>query len=305
MKEYLLLQYYMTNRKLRDAGILPMVAYLLIALTFSILSYYLFQQSIYAHYIYTLLALAFLYPLSETKRCEFLNICFGDKLYKSIRMVENAILVLPFTVVLFLNSQYILAAVLLSLALLMAFNTYNTILQFTIPTPFGSKPYEFALGFRNTFYVCVITYCLAVVSVIVGNFNLGVFALLLLFAVTLGYYSTPEPEYYVWQHSHTPKGFLLMKYSTAIKQATLLTLPVLLILCIAYYSNIQYILMFQLLGYIYLGTNIAAKYAVYPNQMNIPQGIILALGFCFPPALIIVLPYFISRAMSRLQPLLK
>lgn len=305
MKEYLLLQCRMNNRKLRDAGLPPIVGYMLMLAAFIGLSYYLFIKSNYATYIYPFLALTLLSPLSETKRNEFIKTCFGDKRYRQIRIVENLIIVLPFVAFILYKQAFIVAAVVPVFAALMALNTYKSSLQFTTPTPFGSKPYEFTVGFRNTLAFIVIAYILAIIAVVVGNFNLGIFALLAIFAISLSYYGTPEDEYYVWQHSYTPQGFLWMKYKTAIQYVTVLSFPALTILGIAYYTHIHYILLFQLLGYAYIACMIAAKYSAYPSEMNIPQAVLLAISFCFPPALLIVLPYFLSRALQRLQPILK
>ncbi|MBS1613925.1 MAG: ABC transporter permease, partial [Bacteroidetes bacterium] len=187
----------------------------------------------------------------------------------------------------------------------LALNTYSSSLLYTIPTPFGRKPFEFAVGFRSTFALFIIAYAIAGIAAVVVNFNLGIFALLMVFAITLSYYGAPEDEYYVWQHSYSPKAFLFMKYKTAVQYATLLSLPALAILCIVFYTDIHYILLFQLLGYVYIACMIAAKYSAYPSEMNVPQAVLLASAICFPPVLLIVFPYFLSRAMQRLQPILK
>ena len=305
MKEYLLLQCRMNNRKLRDAGLPPVLGYVLIVAAFVGLSYYLFSKSQYAQYIYPLLALTLLSPLAETRRCEFLKTTFGDAQYRQLRILENLILVLPFVLFLLYKQVFLLAGVLPVAAALLALNTYSSSLQYTIPTPFGRKPFEFAVGFRGTFFLYIIAYGLAGIAAAVGNFNLGIFALLMVFAITLSYYSTPEDEYYVWQHSYSPKAFLFMKYKTAVQYATLLSLPALAILGIAFYTDIHYILLFQILGYAYIACMIAAKYSAYPNEMNVPQAVLLAFAICFPPVLLIVFPYFLSRAMQRLQPILK
>lgn len=295
----------MNKRKLRDAGMPPVLGYVLILAAFVGLSYYLFSKSQYAQYIYPLLALTLLSPLAETRRCEFLKTIFGDAQYRQLRIIENLLIALPFVLFLLYKQAFLMAGVLPVATSLLALNTYSSSVQYTIPTPFGRKPFEFAVGFRGTFFLYIIAYGLAGVAAAVGNFNLGIFALLMVFAITLSYYGTPEDEYYVWQHSYSPKAFLFMKYKTAVQYATLLSVPALAILCIAFYTNIHYILLFQLLGYAYIACMIAAKYSAYPNEMNVPQAVLLAIGFCFPPALLIVFPYFLSRALQRLQPILK
>lgn len=305
MKEYLQLQFTMANRTLRDAGIHPVLGYVVLVALFTGVSFYLFQKSAYAPYVYVLIAVSLISRLSETRRNEFLEVCFGDKRYRLIRVAENLIVALPFMAFLCYRQQWLMLGLLPLLAALLALFNLNGQAQYTIPTPFGHKPFEFTVGFRNTFFLFIIAYGLTAIAVIVNNYNLGIFALLLAFAVMLSYYSMPEHEYYVWSYSYTPQQFLFSKFRTAMLYSTILTAPMLITLCLAYYSNAHYVLLFQLLGYAYIACMIAAKYSVYPNELNVPQAVLLALSFVFPPALIIVLPYFLSRSIARLQPLLK
>ncbi|MBS1611989.1 MAG: ABC transporter permease, partial [Bacteroidetes bacterium] len=122
MKEYLLLQCRMNNRKLRDAGLPPVLGYVLIVAAFVGLSYYLFSKSQYAQYIYPLLALTLLSPLAETKRCEFLKTTFGDAQYSKLRIAENLILVFPFVAFLLYKQALLVAGVLPVVAALLALN---------------------------------------------------------------------------------------------------------------------------------------------------------------------------------------
>lgn len=305
MKEYLLLQLRLISRRINDAGVSPVMGVTILSALFIGLSYLLFTKSSHAPYIYPFIALSFLLPLSNVKRNEFLQVCYGDKPHRRLRLAENLLITLPFVLFLLFKAQLIGIILILPVAIAAAFIKTSTVTAITIPTPFGKIPYEFAVGFRNTLLIVPVVYALAIIAVVVGNFNLGVFALLLLFAITLTYYQFADYEYYVWTHSMKPAQFLLHKIKTAIGYATIPALPVVVLLCIFFTANVGYILLFMLAGYVYLCCMIAARYSAYPNEINLPEGILLAISIGLPPALIAILPYFINRSLKRLSAVLK
>ena len=98
MKAYFELQYKMTNRRFKDTGFAPWLAYIILTLGFVALSIYLFAKTEFAQYAYMLAALTLIGKLSETQRTEFLKICFGDTKLKKIRVAENFICALPFLI---------------------------------------------------------------------------------------------------------------------------------------------------------------------------------------------------------------
>ena len=206
----------MTNRKFKDAGFSPLLAYILLTALFVALSITLFQKTAFAQYFYFLLALNLIGNLSDTRRAEFLKITFGDIQLKKIRITENLICSIPFLVFLLYKQLFISAGLLLVMVTILALVNFRTTFNFTIWTPFSKRPFEFTAGFRNTFYIFFSAYVLTIIAVLVNNFNLGVFAMLLVFATTLSYYSKPENEYFVWIHDLKPTVFLLSKIKTAL-----------------------------------------------------------------------------------------
>ncbi|MDR0970750.1 MAG: hypothetical protein LBM67_09470 [Lentimicrobiaceae bacterium] len=148
-------------------------------------------------------------------------------------------------------------------------------------------------------------YALTIIAVSVNNFNLGVFAMLLVFATTLSYYSKPENEYYVWIYNLKPKDFLFSKIKTAMLFSSLLALPIAIALSILYYQNMGLLLLFFLVGWVFLICMIVAKYSAYPDEINMMQGVLLALCLWFPPILIVLIPYLFKQSENRLSSLLK
>ena len=199
----------MTNRKLKDFGIVPMLGYLLILAAFTGLSIYLFNKTEFAEYAYILISLALTAKLSENGRNDFLKLCFNNKQYKLIRIAENFTVTFPFLIFLLYKQSFVGSGILVVISLLLGLSSFKTSLNFTIPTPFYKNPFEFTVGFRNTFFIFPIAYILTFIAISVDNFNLGIFSLLLIFIVVISFYPKPENEYFVWSYALTAKNLLL------------------------------------------------------------------------------------------------
>ncbi|MFA9392032.1 MAG: hypothetical protein ACERKD_19640 [Prolixibacteraceae bacterium] len=294
----------MNRRRLSDFGLPPVLGFLLFLIGFVGLSIFLFSKSDFAAYLYILMALSFVSKLSEPKRTDFLKVCFKGKGFLKLRLIENLLVVFPFIAFVVFKQLYMFALVILAIALLMALVNINATFSYTIPTLFRKKPFEFTVGFRTTFYLFFFAYLLTFMAIWVGNFNLGVFSLLLVFIIVLSFYSKLEHEYYVWSFSDTALGFLFGKIKTALVYSTFLSAPILIAMGIFFRSESGMLIIFQLLAYVYLLTFILAKYSSYPNEMNLPQGIIMGLCLLFPPLLMVVIPYFYVQSIHRLNEIL-
>lgn len=225
-------------------------------------------------------------------------------LFKRLRVLENLIVCIPFVFILVYKSNFIEASILFLLSIILVLVSFQTNLNFTIPTPFSKRPFEFLVGFRKTFFIFPIAYALTVIAINVDNLNLGVFSMLLIFLTTLSFYTKPENEYYVWIHAETPKSFLKNKIIVATKFVALLVSPILFSLLIFYLTDFGMILLFFLIGLLFLWTIILAKYSAYPDEMNLPEGIIIALSIFFPPILLIIIPFFYGKSINRLKSIL-
>ena len=305
MKTYFQLQYRMINRKLTDFGVHPILGYILLLLGFIGLSAYLFYKTEFAEYIYAFTAYAVLAQLSDPKRNEFLRTCFPKRTYLKIRLIENVFMAAPFIAFLAFQFLFIPALITAGMAILLTFLNFTTQFNTAIPTPFHKRPFEFIVGFRTSFYLIGFAYLLAVIAASVGNFNLGVFSLAFVFMVSLSFYGNPEQEYFVWIYSLSPKMFLLKKIKTAIVCASLLSLPILAILGVCFFDNYLILIAFQLLGYFALTTMILAKYAAYPDTINVPQVSFMVLAIQLPIFLILVIPFFFLQSVKRLNHILE
>ena len=304
MKEYFQLQVKILNRRMIDFGLPVLIGYAILPVVFVLLSNYLFEKTEFANYVYGLFALIFISKLSEPKRNDFLKSIFNTYNYKKLRIVENIIYCLPFTLFLIYKKQFMFSITLnLFVICTMLFN-FSTNLNAVIPTPFGKKPFEFTAGFRKSFYIFLIAYFLTYISVSVGNFNLGIFSMLLIGIICFSYYSKIENDYFVWNYNLSPKEFLIEKTKTCLLFFTFLILPIIITLGFSFISQIDILIVFILLCYAYLITIIFAKYSSFPNDMSISQGILIGLSLVFPPILILFIPLFYSQSIKKLNTIL-
>ncbi len=305
MRYYFRLQFKLLNRHLNDFGIQPLLGYFLLIILFTGLSVLLFLKTELAEYIYAAVAVGFIFRLSETGRNRFLKTCFNAYDYYQIRILENLIVVLPFAIFLAYESSFLTSILLIPVAIMLVFFNFSQALNITIPTPFSKRPFEFTAGFRNTFYMILFAYFLAIMAVTSGNFNLGIFALILVFILCISYYQNPENEYFVWIFSRSPQGFLTHKIRVALLFSSLLCLPVAAILSVFFSENIVAIAGFLFLGYLYLIAVILAKYSIFPDKINLPQILVIAFSVSFPPLLLGLIPFFYIKSVNRLKEILE
>ena len=301
MKEYFKLQYRILNRKMNDVGLSPILGYLLTIIGFYGISIYLFSKTEFAEYFYGLISISFLPKLSEKKRNDFLKTAFSISNYSKLRIMENLIIVFPFLIFLLYQQSFLVTIILLFISPLMFILNFDNNFNFTIPTPFSKKPFEFPVGFRNTFFLFPFAYFLAYQSILADNFNLGIASMLLITVVVMSYYSKPENEYFIWSFNLTSKDFLIKKIMIGFLFFSFLILPVILSLIIFYPNETLTLLAFILLSYTYIITIILAKYSTYPNEINLPEGILLGISIIFPPLLLGIIPFFYTKSIKQLN----
>lgn len=295
----------MLNRHLKAFGVIPILGYFLAVFIFILGSLYLFSKTEYAAYIYVFFAISPLTLLSETKRNDFLKSCFADKDYWRIRIVENLVIVTPFLLFLVFKNEWLITFGLALIAGLTARFHFNNQLNYTIPTPFYKYPFEFTVGFRTAFGMIFFAYFLAVMGISVGNFNLGVFSLLVIFLTSFSFYAEPESQFYVWIFSNKALSFLLEKIRVGLTYSTVLIAPILVSLGYFFPDKINFLLITLGLGYIYLLVIILAKYAAFPRAMNLPETLFIIGSVFFPPFLLFVIPFFYRRSIKNLNTVLE
>ncbi|MBK8586986.1 MAG: ABC transporter permease [Bacteroidetes bacterium] len=295
----------MANRRLSDLGVNPAVGYILGIATFILISEVLFTKTEFAKYLVILTGLGLIIQSSEIKRTEFLKIVFGNKRSRKIRVIENLFISLPFTILLMFHMAFIESFLLILSSLVVSNLTLNNTGNYTIPTPFSKMPFEFTVGFRNTFFIFPIAFILTIIAISVNNLNIGIFSMLLVFLTSLSFYVKPENEYFVWVYSVTPAKFIYEKLKIATLYISIPVSPIAISLFLFYPENSAMILIFLSAGFAFLWTMILIKYSAYPNEMNLLEGILIALCINFPPLLLAVIPFFYFKSINKLNALLK
>ena len=305
MREYFKLQYRMLNRKMDEIGFSPIFGYVLAIIGFYGISVYLFSKTEFAEYFYGLISISFISKLSEKRRNDFLKTIFPISNYRKLRIIENLIFAFPFLAFLLFKQSFMVAIILFFISILISILNFNYNFSFTIPTPFNKKPFEFPVGFRKTFYIFPLAYFLTYQSILVGNFNLGVASMLLIAVVILSYYSKPENEFYIWSFNLSARDFLINKIKTGLLYFTFLSFPILISLIGFFPNETSTLIVFLLLGYVYITTIILAKYSAYPNEMNLPEGMLIGISLMFPPILLGIIPFFYTKSIKQLKPILE
>lgn len=301
MKDYFNLQFVMINRKIREAGFNPVFGYLLGIVAFVLLAEYVFHKTAFARHLVVLSCLGLQLRLSTKNRTDFLLSTFGDNKKTKIRVLENLIVCTPFVALLVYKNALLEGCILLVLSVILAAFSHQTNFNVSIPTPFSKKPFEFSTGFRKSFFIFPFIYTLTVIAINVDNLNLGIFSMLFVFLTSLSYYVKPEQDYFVWIHAESPGKFLRTKILIATKNAVLLASPVLISLLLFYPAEFELILLFLLIGSLFLWTIILAKYAAFPDEINLSQGIIMAFTLSFPPLILATIPFFYNKAINNLK----
>ncbi len=305
MKYYFKLQYKRLYRIIDSTGFNPLIGVFIGFSIFIFASNLLFDKVENAKIIYPILSLFFFGKLSGKKRNDFLKNIFNNFKYKKLRLIENLILAIPFFVFMLFKNIYINSVIFIFIAL--AISQFNNIasLSFVIPTPFHRKPFEFIVGFRNTFWLFPISYFITYMAITVQNFNLALFSLIIVLLTPLSFYTKPEPPFFVWIHSSNPSEFLYRKIKTAIIFSLALGFPIIISLLIFFPSNnYDIIATISILALFILVTAILGKYSFYPSETPI-QLLLLISCIGFPPLIIFVLPYFYFKSNQNLKKLLK
>ena len=304
IKAYFHLQYTMANRKLREMGFTPIVAYLLVMGLFLAGSFALFAKIDYAQYLYIIFPLPFFSGLSNWQRNDFLEINFLERQYKIVRLIENSLVAFPFALFFCWKQCFLFLIALFVISTLYSRLKIKDFQRFVLPTPFSKHPFEFSVGFRNTFYLFPIAYYVTLMAILHDNFNLGMIALAFMFIIVCSFYFRADNIYYVWNFNVSPARFLQHKIQKALLYTFLLCVPILLVLSTFYWANSWILWIVFLLGCLFLTTVIFAKYASFPDDIGIGETLLLMVSVFFPPLLFVMIFYFKNKAIEKLNAVL-
>ncbi len=302
MKNYFHLRYKMICRSMKDNGLNPIVGFIISIVLFIAISKLIFYkvEEVYAGYIYGLLAMFFILKQGESNKCEFVKYCYNKPRYSAIRIIENLITAIPFTLFLIYKMQLIVMAVVILLSIILAFLPYRGVYSLVIPTPFGGKPFEFCVKFRTTFFLFPCIYYMAVMSPLHDNFALGCVSLALIYLILQSYYDKQENDFYIWTSNSSPHRFLFNKFCIAWLYGFIVASPIFTIMALSYPSKILITCLIVLIGSLYVSAMICAKYCYFTDKhSDIAKSIIYTIVMIVPP--IITLPILFFTAIDKLK----
>jgi hypothetical protein len=302
MKYYFLLQFKRLKREIKSFGLDPHAGIAVFFISFILISISLFKKIQAAPYIYSFLSLGIVFSLSNESRNQFLRSIFFKRKFQSVRMIENFLCVLPFSIFLLTKREFVLAMTLLMAAFLLSlYNRIGFRKKNSIPSPFSKKPFEFTTGFRSLYWMLAIIYGVCGLSVYYHNPNLGIVSLLSVFFLCMSFYSHLDPVFYVWIHAKSPQNFLKEKIRTAVYYSIYLAGPVFFILIFFNPRQFYLVLITAVVGWGYITLSVLSVYVNYPVRMRVSHYFFLYAGIFFPPALLFVIPVFYVQATQKLK----
>lgn len=306
MRHYFKLQFKILQRILLEIGLPLWLLYLILPFSFFLGSYFLFElvHFKYLAFAYALLPFFPIIRLQNIDRQNFLKNLYSRNQYLKIRISENILIALPFLIILLFKQEYLASLICLSLTFVLTTVTINQSLDKALTTPFYKSPFEFIAGFRKSIILFPLVYAILIIGIIKDNFNLSLSSLFIQSLIGMSFYNKPDNKYLVWIHKHQPKSFLFHKLKIAFRHFSWLNIPVVLTLCI-YQPNAYYMIIISLiLCYLFLSLIVLAKYAAFPEDINMAQGILLAISIAFPPFTLVLIFHFYKKAIHQLTPVL-
>ena len=301
MRFYFKLQYKRLYRTSAENGSNLFVGLFITSLLFIVGSVVLIDYFKYGTELYILALIICLNYIGTPDHIYFLKHYFSKRFVLKIRLVENSVIAFPFLIILFIYTSLPYFVIGLSTSILLALSNGFKLKNHIVYTPFYKKPFEFIIGFRNSWFILIGIYTITTVALVAYNFNLALVCLFLIFILCLKFYSIAESDEWIFLHKGSSRQFLFLKIKTALKQSIVLVFPVLLALFILYPINYLMILSGLLFGITVLTSGVLAKYAFYPNVQSIIGGLIIVMGVFMPPLLIFTVPYLYSRAKINLN----
>lgn len=305
MTFYFQLQMKRVFRIFEEAGINPVLGSGIAVILFTVASHLILQKEDYGSYLYFLVAVIFLNILSEPSRNNFLKSCFKNHDYRIVRILENSILALPFSICFIVYQFYSLAFGLLVFSLAWSLFTYSFKSDLALPTPFSKRPFEFAIGFRKMVLLILLSYIIGFVSIYIQNFNLAISTLAALFLIAITFYSLQEHTFFVWIHSMSVHSFIFSKLKTALIFSLVLTLGLALPLIIFFPESIYQVLLIELIGISLVITSLLGKYASFPSEGSLIHSLIIMFSLVFPYLLVFIIPFLYLRSRNKLTTILK
>ncbi|WP_306641117.1 hypothetical protein [Sanyastnella coralliicola] len=301
MKVYFSLLFKISTRAIRQVGLHPVLGALLAVAAFTTLTMVLYAQTAWAGLFMVLFGVYFQSLLMSTQRTEFLELHFGKRQRQRIRLLENSLVGLPFLIVLLASAEWLLCLLFVAVTCVTSFFSFQQVYVRSIPTPFGKSPYEFVVGFRRIWWVLMVAGVLLAIGIGVDNPNLAVSSVVAIQLAIASFYSTPEPDFFVWNSNRSWSAFLKWKLGVMLKNTSLLIAPFSLVFLLVYPENWWVWGIICAVGILLIALVVLAKYAAFPYAISLPHAVIIALCVSFPPLIPLAAAFLSANARKSLK----
>ncbi|WDF67542.1 hypothetical protein PQ465_14680 [Sphingobacterium oryzagri] len=302
MQYYFKLQYRIIRRSIEETGI-PFIVGFGLFIAMCIAGYYLLSHyASLAQYLLPYLAVSLLLTLSDEQRLDHLRTLFSKRKFYRLRVLENSLLVAPLLLLACLAGLWL--AALLSFGLALLFASFHPKLNWhrAMPTPFRRHPFEFIIFFRRRLWLLLLFSALLAIAMYVGNFNLAIVLFAIITLTVVGeVYNVIEPEIVLWNFSDPAALFLRRKLGRGEGQLLLLLAPFFIGLSLRFSEQLTWLCLAVLLGGLLLALLLFVKYAIYPRQAGLLEGLIFVFAASMPIGLLILFPYYFRKAKRNLE----
>lgn len=299
---YFRLEWLSTIRKIKENGYPLILMILLYILFFVFASYSIFKIFYFPQYIYIGGLLYILGVRVNLDKILFLRHLYGKKVSLIIRIIENSLITIPFALVLIYYGFFLEVMISFFFTVIVSFCTTGLFDKKIVPTPFYNFPFEFQIGYRKYFIVVIILYLVILLVTPEIKHEVGTVAFLGLFAIISTFYSSNiEDSTYLIINKRSPHQFLLGKLITSFFLTNLVVIPMLLLLIAFESFDINHVAYLYLSGLLFVILVILAKYSVFPKEISLSEGTIIAVSILILPIFLLTFPRFYLKAKRNLK----
>ncbi|MCH7396982.1 hypothetical protein MM236_03240 [Belliella sp. DSM 107340] len=301
MIEYFKIELFSISRKFREMRINPIFGFLFSTLVFIFASYSNFTHFYFPQYIYLASLIFTLQSRVNFEKSSFLEMIYGTSKNFKIRLIENGLICLPFFIGLVYQGYYLESFFVLIIPFIYAFFRFELFRIKKSSTPYFKYPFEFQIGFRKYILVLISLYLSVLVIDYSWLYEFSIISFLGMFALISTFYSSNiEDSSYLRIEVRSVQDFLFKKVLESLFLTLSLVLPMFLIITLKLGLNIEFIV-FLILGMLFIGLVVLAKYASYPQEIGIVQGTIVAISVIFFPISLITFPIFYYKAILNIK----
>lgn len=301
MKYYFTLQRQLLVRKSHELGLNPLLGLFLVLACGIVLPFFLTPIAPRSGWILVVMAAWLVLQNSRRDKFDFLQLQFGRRRAHTLLALENGGLILPILSFLVIQLLWFQALFLAVIIALFSWMPLRPLVQKAIPTPYSRHPFEFAAGFRRSWWIYLGLTVWIIHGWSIGNGNLAFVGICLITLTQLANYLLPEDEVFIWNFAYTPSQFLWAKIRRAVGQQLYLSIPFFAGHIVCFPDRAWLLLLLLVVGTTLFALLISMKYARFPLELSVVEAVFFCTCIFFPPLLLVFVPMYFQRACRNLE----